>query len=165
VDGHRGNICPSQHALVSLLCSTGYGVFIAAADPSSLVRIRTRTILLRYLLHPRPFLLIRPIFCSFFFFRPQVYDVRTMRSLPPFSFPLGPFLLRFHPKFSSTVAVMSRKQLLVASCSKSHTGNGQFQLCDAGSAANSDVTIYQVCSSCLSAVLPVVPEDMFALLL
>lgn len=31
----------------------------------------------------------------------KAYDLRTMRALPPIPFPLGPYLCRFHPLFST----------------------------------------------------------------
>ena len=52
----------------------------------------------------------------------KVYDLRTMRALPPAPFPLGPYLCRFHPTLFSTLLVASQA--------------GQFQLLDVGNSAN-----------------------------
>ena len=38
----------------------------------------------------------------------MVYDLRMMRSLPPISFPPGPYMLRFHPTFASTLVVAAQ---------------------------------------------------------
>jgi PAB-dependent poly(A)-specific ribonuclease subunit 2 len=47
----------------------------------------------------------------------KVFDLRMMRILRPLNFPPGALLLKFHPKFSSTLIIVSQA--------------GQFQLCDA----------------------------------
>lgn len=61
----------------------------------------------------------------------RVYDVRTMRSLPPIAFPTGPSMLKFHPKFYSTVVIVSQ--------------NGQFQLCDVqGDPSMASMQYYQI---------------------
>lgn len=52
------------------------------------------------------------------FFDPfvRVFDLRMMQMLPPISFPFGTIALKFHPKFSSTLIIVSQ--------------TGVFQLCD-----------------------------------
>jgi len=46
----------------------------------------------------------------------KVIDTRTMRVLLPLSVPTGPYFVRFHPKFSSTIVVVSQQ--------------GRYELCD-----------------------------------
>ncbi|KAK9704495.1 poly(A)-specific ribonuclease [Basidiobolus ranarum] len=46
----------------------------------------------------------------------KVYDVRTMKPLPPVPFSLGPTMIKFHPRYSSSVLVAAQ--------------GGQFQFCD-----------------------------------
>lgn len=52
----------------------------------------------------------------------KLYDIRTMRTLPPISFPSGPNHLLFHPKLSSTILAASQ--------------TGQFQICDVSNVSN-----------------------------
>ncbi|TPX70585.1 hypothetical protein SpCBS45565_g01672 [Spizellomyces sp. 'palustris'] len=52
----------------------------------------------------------------------KLFDIRTMRALPPIPFPSGPNYLHFHPKISSIILAASQ--------------NGQFQLCDVANASN-----------------------------
>ncbi|KAI8846356.1 ubiquitin carboxyl-terminal hydrolase-domain-containing protein [Chytridium lagenaria] len=59
----------------------------------------------------------------------KIYDIRTMRSLPPIPFPAGPYFLKFHPTLSSTVFTCSQ--------------NGQLQICDIES-PSTNVQFYQV---------------------
>jgi PAB-dependent poly(A)-specific ribonuclease subunit 2 len=62
----------------------------------------------------------------------KVFDLRMMQMLHPISFPLGAFSLKFHPKFSSTVIIVSQ--------------SGAFQLCDAQGTLGV-VQNYHVCFS------------------
>ncbi|KAJ3219092.1 poly(A)-specific ribonuclease [Dinochytrium kinnereticum] len=59
----------------------------------------------------------------------KLYDIRTMRSLPPIPFPAGPYFLKFHPTLSSTVFTSSQ--------------TGQLQICDIES-PSTNVQFYQV---------------------
>ena len=47
----------------------------------------------------------------------RLHDLRTMRPLPPITFPPGAFLLKFHPKFTSSLFIISQ--------------SGQLQFCEA----------------------------------
>ncbi len=71
----------------------------------------------------------------------KVYDVRTMRPLSPIAFPPGALFLKFHPKFSSSLFIVSQ--------------NGQLQLCEAqGDLTN--VQMYHVCF-CYCIILVLLP--------
>ncbi|KAI8801403.1 ubiquitin carboxyl-terminal hydrolase-domain-containing protein [Cladochytrium replicatum] len=59
----------------------------------------------------------------------KIYDMRTLKTLPPVSFPGGPALLKFHPKLTSTIYTASQ--------------SGQFQVCDLGNPSQ-NVEFYQV---------------------
>ena len=38
----------------------------------------------------------------------KVFDLRTMRALPPISYPPGPFMLAFHPNLTSTLLIAAQ---------------------------------------------------------
>ena len=59
----------------------------------------------------------------------KLFDIRTLKSLPPLPFPIGPSHLKFHPKLSSTILAASQ--------------NGQFQICDIAN-PNANVAFFQV---------------------
>ncbi|KAI9199852.1 ubiquitin carboxyl-terminal hydrolase-domain-containing protein [Polychytrium aggregatum] len=59
----------------------------------------------------------------------RVFDIRTMKSLPPIPFQNGPAILQFHPKLSSTILTGSQ--------------TGQFQICDIET-PNSHIEFLQV---------------------
>ncbi|KAJ3043872.1 poly(A)-specific ribonuclease [Rhizophlyctis rosea] len=68
----------------------------------------------------------------------KLFDIRTMKSLPPLPFPVGPSLLKFHPKLSGTILAASQ--------------SGQFQICDVAN-QSSNVSFFQAdISGFLSAV-------------
>ncbi|KAJ3333266.1 poly(A)-specific ribonuclease [Blyttiomyces sp. JEL0837] len=58
----------------------------------------------------------------------KLYDVRTMKSLPPLAFPAGPSFLKLHPNLSSTIFAGSQ--------------GGQFQICDITN-PDSNIQFYQ----------------------
>src|SRR3990167_9239868 len=60
----------------------------------------------------------------------KVYDIRTYRQLSPIPFPAGAFMLKFHPKFSSTLLIASQ--------------TGQFQLSDIQADISKPSRYYQV---------------------
>jgi len=53
----------------------------------------------------------------------KVYDARMLRSLAPIPFSAGPYFVRFHPKFSSTVFAVAQ--------------SGEFQVLDIANPHNS----------------------------
>ncbi|ORX88696.1 cysteine proteinase [Basidiobolus meristosporus CBS 931.73] len=59
----------------------------------------------------------------------KVYDIRTMQPLPPIAFPMGPTMIKFHPKIPTSVFVASQ--------------SGQFQLCDVSN-QSADICFHQV---------------------
>ncbi|KAL6047104.1 poly(A)-specific ribonuclease [Balamuthia mandrillaris] len=59
----------------------------------------------------------------------KIYDLRTMRPLPPVAFPPGAFQVKFHPKFSSSLFVVSQ--------------GGQLQICEA-QGEQTNIQMYQV---------------------
>jgi hypothetical protein len=65
----------------------------------------------------------------------RVFDLRMMQMLRPIAFPPGAFSLKFHPKFSSTLIIVSQ--------------SGAFQLCDAQGTLGL-VQNYHVCFSLAS---------------
>ncbi|KAJ1558515.1 poly(A)-specific ribonuclease [Nowakowskiella sp. JEL0078] len=64
----------------------------------------------------------------------KVFDLRTMKTLPPISFSTVPQFLKFHPKLTSTIYISSQ--------------TGQFQSCDLTN-PNHNVEFYQIKSNAL----------------
>ena len=66
----------------------------------------------------------------------KVFDLRTLRALPPISYPAGPYMLAFHPRFSSTLLVAAQQ--------------GLFQFAEVGNTATMpnifQVRVTRVCS-------------------
>lgn len=67
----------------------------------------------------------------------KVIDTRTMRVLLPLSVPTGPYFTRFHPKFSSTIVVVSQQ--------------GRYELCDvqSGVTGMQRAVVRKLCTSIL----------------
>jgi PAB-dependent poly(A)-specific ribonuclease subunit 2 len=60
----------------------------------------------------------------------KVYDIRTMRSLMPISFPAGPSFLKLDPNGSTQMVMVAQ--------------DGQFQWCDVANPTSASLQYYRV---------------------
>ena len=66
----------------------------------------------------------------------KVFDLRTLRALPPISYPPGPYMLSFHPRFSSTLLIAAQQGVFqFAEVGNTATMPDVFQVGGAGSGA------------------------------